>query len=61
MIRDTKSSCELTDDENKWKPGIAEAVVEEKSDGKSHPERILYLGIKVLKCRIAQKYDSESP
>ena len=59
MIRDTKSS--LTDDENKWKPGIAEAVVEEKSDGKSHPERILYLGIKVLKCRIAQKYDSESP
>lgn len=61
MIRDTKSSCELTDDENKRKPGIAEAVVEEKSDGKSHPERILYLGIKVLKCRIAQKYDSESP
>ena len=35
--------------------------LEEKSDGKSHPERILYLGIKVLKCRIAQKYDSESP
>ena len=52
MIGDTKSSYELTDDENKRKPGIAEAVVEEKSDGKSHPERILYLGIKVLKCRI---------
>ena len=29
MIRDTKSSNELTDDENKWKPGTAEAVVEE--------------------------------
>ena len=29
MIRDTKSSNELTDDKNKWKPGTAEAVVEE--------------------------------
>ena len=29
MIGDTKSSYELTDDENKRKPGIAEAVVEE--------------------------------
>ena len=29
MIRDTKSSNELTDDENKWKPGTVEAVVEE--------------------------------
>lgn len=29
MIRDTKSSYELTDDENKRKPGIVEAVVEE--------------------------------
>ena len=57
IIRDTKSSYELKDDKNKWKPGIVEAVVEEikktkieeKSEGKSHPERILYLGMKVLK------------
>lgn len=59
----SKSSYEPTEDENKWKSGLEETVVEEiktklekRSEGKIYPKRILYLGVESFEdCRVALK------